>query len=219
MTRQRALFLDRDGTLVHPFHYPSQPEHLRLYNTIGSALWPLQRMGFLLIVITNQAGIARGYFREEDLLRMHTHLRAELAQWDVRLNAIYHCPHHPDGVIPELAIRCDCRKPQPGMLLRAATEHDLDLSSSWFVGDILDDIEAGNRAGCRTVLVDLGTEQMPSSVQRRPTFVARDSIHALSMIRSIASMEPDIDFNYRPASWQNEKDAAFFSEGKNLCSQ
>jgi len=219
MTHQRAIFLDRDGTLVHPYHYPSGPEHLRLYDNIGSALWTLQRMGFLLIVITNQSGIARGYFSEEDLLRMHTHLRTELARWDVHLDAIYHCPHHPDGTIPELAIRCDCRKPQPGMLLRAAHDYTLDLTHSWFIGDILDDVEAGNRAGCRTILVDLETEHLPQSVQRRPTFVARDTIHALHIIQSIGSLEPTIDFNYRPASWQMNQDTALFSERGSGCSK
>ncbi|MBA2395578.1 MAG: HAD family hydrolase [Ktedonobacteraceae bacterium] len=212
MTQPRAIFLDRDGTLVHPFHYPSRPEHLQLYDNIGSTLWKLQRMGFLLIVITNQSGIARGYFSEEDLQYMHAYLRTELARWNVQLDAIYYCPHHPDGIIPDLAIRCDCRKPQPGMLLRAASDYDLDLRNCWFVGDILDDVEAGNRAGCRTILVDLGTEQISPSIQRHPTFVAHDTIHALHIIQSIASLEPDIDFNYRPASWQRENDTVLFSE-------
>lgn len=219
MTRQRAIFLDRDGTLVHPYHYPSCPEHLHLYDNIGSALWTLQRMGFLLIVITNQSGIARGYFSEEDLQHMHAHLRTELARWDVHLDAIYYCPHHPDGSISELAIRCDCRKPQPGMLLHAASDYTLDLGASWFVGDILDDVEAGNRAGCRTILVDLGTEHLPLSVQRRPTFVARDTTHALRIIQSIVSQEPEIDFNYRPASWQMHKGTTLFSEEGSICSK
>ena len=219
MIHQRAIFLDRDGTLVHPYHYPSAPEHLHLYENIGSALWALQRMGFLLIVITNQSGIARGYFSEEDLQRMHTHLRNELTRWDVHLDAIYYCPHHPDGSIPELALRCDCRKPQPGMLLRAAQDYTLDLGASWFVGDILDDVEAGNRAGCRTILVDLETEPLPQSVQRRPTFVARDTIHALRMIQTIVSLEPEIDFSYRPASWCMNQGTVVFSEGGSGCSK
>lgn len=184
--RRPALFLDRDGTLVHAFHYPSRPEHLRLYTNIGPELCALQGLGFSLVVITNQAGIARGYFSPLDLQRLHAHLYAELAHVGVYLDGIYHCPHHPDGVIPELAIRCACRKPQPGMLLQAATDLDLDVERSWFVGDILDDVEAGNRAGCRTVLVDLGTEQFPTSALRRPTFVARHTSHALRMIRAIS---------------------------------
>jgi D-glycero-D-manno-heptose 1,7-bisphosphate phosphatase len=118
---------------------------------------------------------------------MHEHIVKELQQSDVRLDAIYYCPHHPSGVIPELAIRCNCRKPQPGMLLQAAEDLDLDLQHSWFVGDILDDVEAGNRAGCRTVLVDLGTETIPEQQSRRPDFVAPDTRHALWIINVIES--------------------------------
>ena len=223
--KSRALFLDRDGTLVHPRRYPSRPQDLRLYDGIGPGLRTLQEAGFRLVIITNQAGIARGYFTEADLQRMHEYLAEELSQLGVRLDAVYYCPHHPQGVIPELAVRCDCRKPQPGMLLRAATELDLDLSSSWFVGDILDDIEAGNRAGCRTILVDLGTEQLPEQQIRFPHFVAQDTPHALRIIvecefvereslgdshwihptRHVAceQLGPPPDLLYRPPTWQS----------------
>ena len=200
--RRSALFLDRDGTLVHPRRYPSRPEELQLYEGIGLALKAFQEVGFKLVVITNQAGIARGYFSEDDLQRMHMYLSEELAKLEVHLDAIYYCPHHPDGIIPELAIRCDCRKPQPGMLLRAAEDLDLDLQSSWFVGDILDDVEAGNRAGCRTVLVDLGTECMPERQVRRPDFVARDTLHALHIISACELFGPEAELTYRPPTWQ-----------------
>ncbi len=201
MKKRKAVFLDRDGTLVHPKHYPSRPEELQLYTGIGPELRALQKAGFRLVVITNQAGIARGYFTADDLQRMHEHLTSELAQLGVQLDAIYFCPHHPDGVIPELAIRCDCRKPQPGMLLQAAADLDLDLCASWFVGDILDDIEAGNRAGCSTILVDLGTEQHPGRPVRRPTFVARTTLHALRIIHAVEQHGSSIELSYRPPSW------------------
>lgn len=177
-----AIFLDRDGTLVYPRHYPSRPHDLRLYDGIGPPLRGLQRAGFRLVLITNQSGIARGYFSEDDLTRMHEHLAAELAWLDVHLDGIYYCPHHPDGVIPQLSITCDCRKPQPGMIRHAAADLGLDTARSWFVGDILDDMEAGKRAGCRTVLVDLGTETLPGDGPRRPDYVARDTRDALEMI-------------------------------------
>lgn len=200
--KQRALFLDRDGTLVHPRHYPSQPEELVLYDGIAPELRSLQAVGFRLVVITNQAGIARGYFTEADLQRMHDYLREQLAGMGVYLDAIYYCPHHPEGVIPELAVRCDCRKPQPGMLLRAAHDLDIDLPASWFLGDILDDIEAGNRAGCRTVLVDLGTERLPTNWLRCPDFVARDTKHALRIVRRCEHLLEDAELDYRLSSWQ-----------------
>ena len=200
--KQRAVFLDRDGTLVHPRHYPSRPADLRIYAGITAHLRRLQSAGFRLVVITNQAGIARGYFSEADLRRMHDYLTAELAKEGVRLDAIYYCPHHIQGIIPEFARSCDCRKPRPGMLLQAAADLKLDLRRSWFVGDILDDVEAGNRAGCRTILVDLGTEPVPDQQLRTPHFVARDTRHALNIIQAVESLSPIADFEYLPATWR-----------------
>ena len=202
----RALFLDRDGTLVHPRHYPARPRDLVLYDGIAPGLRRLQRAGFQLVVITNQAGIARGYFGEAELAAMHAHLAAALAGQGVRLEAIYHCPHHPDGTIPALATRCECRKPAPGMLLRAARELRIDLACSWMAGDILDDIEAGNRAGCRTVLVDLGTEQPTLAPTRAPTYIARDTAHALRIVAAIEGLGPEAELSYLPASWRDIRD-------------
>jgi len=202
---RRAVFLDRDGTLVHPRRYPSSADDLRLYEGIGPELCAVQQRGFLLVVITNQAGIARGLFTEEDLEAMNDHLRAELARLSVRLDGIYHCPHHVDGVIPALSISCDCRKPAPGMLLCAASDLDIDLTESWFVGDILDDIEAGRRAGCRTVLVDLGTEPPPTKPERMPHYVARDTVRALHVIQAIETREQVPDPDYRPSGWSGTR--------------
>ena len=201
-TSAPALFLDRDGTLTFPYHYPSRPEHLRLYPGIAAPLADLRAAGFRLVVVTNQSGIARGYFTEAELDRMHADLHARLAAQGVAIDAIYHCPHHPDGVVAGLAIRCECRKPQPGMALRAAHDLNLDLARSWFVGDILDDIEAGARAGCLTVLVDLGTEAEPQHAMRCPDFVARDTLHALAIIRGVEGLGPLPDLTYRPDAWQ-----------------
>lgn len=203
---RRALFLDRDGTLIHPVHFPSRPGELRLYADLGPALRALQKMGFLLVIITNQSGLARGYFSETDLARMHAYLRAELEKMDVRLDGIYYCPHHPEGSIPELAITCECRKPRPGLLLQAAAELDIDLARSWFVGDILDDVEAGNLAGCRTVLVDLDTESPPGSPLRRPAFVAESTRHALDRILASELGRPSVESSYLPPSWQQYKE-------------
>lgn len=197
-----AIFLDRDGTLVHPRHYPSLPEHLKLYDGIVSGLCRLQAAGFRLIVITNQSGIARGYFTQDDLWRMHEYLWEELASKGVRLDAIYSCPHHPDGVLPELAMHCACRKPLPGMLLHAARDFDLDLRRSWVVGDILDDVEAGHRAGCRTVLVDLGTERLPETHSRTPEYVARNTRHALKIVCAVEGLGSRADLDYLPRMWR-----------------
>ncbi|MDP9382427.1 MAG: HAD family hydrolase [Chloroflexota bacterium] len=198
---QPALFLDRDGTLIHTRHYPTRPDELVLYEGLGPELRALQGHGFLLALITNQSGLARGLFTDADLKLMHEHLAAELDRLGVKLHGVYHCPHHPEGVVAELAVQCSCRKPEPGMLLQAADELDIELERSWFVGDILDDVEAGNRAGCRTVLVDLGTESPPATPIRRPHYVARDTLHALRLIRAVESRATDVDMRYLPESW------------------
>jgi D-glycero-D-manno-heptose 1,7-bisphosphate phosphatase len=200
--QQRAIFLDRDGTLVHPRHYPSRPEDLQLYDGIGAGLRRLQRAGFRLIVITNQSGLAHGYFSADDLAAMHEHLARELGRLAVRLDGVYHCPHHPEGAVPALSIACDCRKPQPGLLVRAAADQQIDLRRSWFVGDILDDVEAGRRAGCRTVLVDLGTEPPPPTPLRRPDVVARDTPHALALIAAAERLGPPVGAAYLPPGWR-----------------
>jgi D-glycero-D-manno-heptose 1,7-bisphosphate phosphatase len=149
-----------------------------------------QTSGWELVVVTNQSGIARGYFTEHDLECMHDKLREMLRAWGVELNAIVFCPHHVEGAVPHLAIPCSCRKPQPGMLLEVAAARDIDLARSWMVGDILDDVEAGNRAGCQTVLVDLGTEQSPGHPGRWPRMVARSTADALRYIAVAEDLLP-----------------------------
>lgn len=184
--KQRGLFLDRDGTLVHPRHYPARPEELQLYDDIDDGLRRLQRLGFRLVVITNQAGLALSYFGATELERMHEHLARLLAQRGVYLDGIFHCPHHPDGIVAELAIACDCRKPRPGLLYTAAAQLDLDLARSWFVGDILHDVEAGNRAGCRTALVNNGGEtEWLGGPFRTPELIAADTRQALDLIYAL----------------------------------
>lgn len=150
-----AVFLDKDGTLVEDVPYNAQPSLIRLLPGVREALGELHGAGFELVLVTNQSGVARGYFPEEALSAVEARLR-ELIQ--VPLAGFYYCPHHPAGCMPGYAIHCACRKPAPGLLLRAAREQDIDLARSWFVGDILNDVEAGRRAGCRTILVDNGGE-------------------------------------------------------------
>jgi D-glycero-D-manno-heptose 1,7-bisphosphate phosphatase len=162
----------------------------------------LQDLGFLLVIVTNQSGVARGYLTEADLSRMHAHLTDRLARNGVLVEDVYFCPHHPEGVVSNLAVACDCRKPAPGMVVRAALEHDLRLNRCWLVGDILDDVEAGNRAGCRTVLVDLGTEASPTMALRRPDVVARDTCHALQIIQAVEGLAGPSDLSYRPSGWE-----------------
>ncbi|MES2538219.1 MAG: HAD family hydrolase [Pseudomonadota bacterium] len=181
----RAIFLDKDGTLVEDVPYNVDPARVRLSPTAGAALRDFRRQGFLLFVITNQPGIARGFYDERALETVRQRLSELLAAEGIVLDGFYFCPHHPDGSIARHAIGCDCRKPRPGMILRAAGQHGIDLSQSWMIGDILDDVEAGNRAGCRTVLIDNGNETVwKMSARRTPARVALTLHDAAAAIRS-----------------------------------
>ncbi|WP_034388901.1 HAD-IIIA family hydrolase [Deinococcus sp. YIM 77859] len=155
---RRAVFLDKDGTLIPDVPYNVDPALIRLSPGVGKALRALHGAGFALVVVTNQSGVARGLFPASALEGVEARLRELLAAEGVPLAGFYACPHHPGGAVAEYARDCDCRKPRPGLLRRAAAELDLDLGASWMVGDILNDVEAGRRAGCRTVLLDTGGE-------------------------------------------------------------
>ena len=191
----RAVFLDRDGTLIYNVHYCRDPEQVRLLPGVAEGLGWLQEAGYRLIVITNQSGVARGYVTERQLGRVNGRLRRLLAAEGILITAIYYCPHHPEGTCSPYAGPCLCRKPEPGLLLRAGVEWGIALARSWYVGDILADVEAGNRAGCRTVLIDLGTEPRPRHAVCTPTYIARNLPHAARLIlaadgRSRLKVEP-----------------------------
>jgi D-glycero-D-manno-heptose 1,7-bisphosphate phosphatase len=142
-----AVFLDRDGVLNWDDGYTHRIEDFRILPGVVEELKRLHSLGFLLVVITNQAGIARGYYTEQDYEAFTAHLRSELAAQGVVLDAVYHCPHHPEGTLPQYAVDCDCRKPKPGMIVTAMRDHGIDASQSWLVGDKLSDVQAGVAAG------------------------------------------------------------------------
>ena len=146
-----AVFLDKDGTLIENVPYNVDPALIRLTPRAGEGLRRMQQCGYKLIVISNQSGVGRHYFPEEALQGVEERLRNMLAPLDVSFAGFYWCPHAPEA-------GCACRKPEPGLILRAADEHDVDPQRSWMIGDILNDVEAGHRAGCRTVLIDNGNE-------------------------------------------------------------
>jgi histidinol-phosphate phosphatase family protein len=170
-----AIFLDKDGTLVEDRPYNVDPALIQLQGGAVEGLRLLRRAGYRLIVISNQSGVARGYFPESALVAVERRLRELLAAAGIGLDGFYYCPHHPDGSVERYTRICRCRKPAPGLIEQAAADHDVDLASSWFVGDILDDVEAGRRAGCRTVLIDNGNEtEWRHGALRRPDLVAPD---------------------------------------------
>jgi HAD superfamily hydrolase (TIGR01662 family) len=181
--RRKAVFLDKDGTLIHDVPYNVAPDRIVLYADAGEALARLQRAGYQLVVVSNQSGVARGYFEEKDLQRVEARLQALLRRWHVQLDGFHYCPHLPTGSVPRYALECDCRKPMPGMLLEAARQHHLSLGDSWMIGDILNDVEAGNRAGCRTLLINNGNEtEWLAGAFRTPTAVVGTLSEAADLI-------------------------------------
>jgi D,D-heptose 1,7-bisphosphate phosphatase len=150
---RKAVFLDRDNTVIADMEFSINRARLRPLPGALEALRRLQEAGYLLIIVTNQSGVARGRFSEERLRGFHEHFLRRFERNGVRLAGIYYCPHYAEGKVAKYAIACDCRKPQPGLLLRAARELGVDLKQSWMVGDRPADIGAGQAAGCRTIRV------------------------------------------------------------------
>jgi D-glycero-D-manno-heptose 1,7-bisphosphate phosphatase len=153
---RRAVFLDRDGTLVEEVPYLHDPALVRLVPGAAGALRQLAAAGFALVVVTNQAGVARGYYGEDEVGRVHRRLRGLLAAGGVTLDGIWYCPHHPDGAVAELARACRCRKPGPGMLEAAAAELGVDLGASYLVGNHAADVGAAHAAGVTPLFVTTG---------------------------------------------------------------
>jgi histidinol-phosphate phosphatase family protein len=191
MTR-RAVFLDKDGTLIEDVPYNVDPDRIRLTPGATEALRLLGDAGFRLIVVSNQSGVAHGRFPESALAGVEAKLRDLLASGGATLDGFYWCPHHPEGSVAAYAVACDCRKPLPGLLRRAAREHGIDLAASWLVGDILNDVEAGRRAGCRTVLLDNGHEtEWVMSGLRQPDHTAPDLPAAARAILASTAVTKD----------------------------
>ena len=172
----KAVFLDKDGTLIKDVPYNVNPDLIEFEDDAFESLRNLQDRGYKLIIISNQPGVALGYFKEEELKKVEEKITDLLGKNQVKLDGFYYCPHSENDI-------CDCRKPKPGLLLNAAKDHDVDLSKSWMIGDILNDVEAGNRSGCKSILIDNGneTEWIMSSL-RKPSFTARNLKEAAEFI-------------------------------------
>lgn len=163
MDRHKAVFLDRDGTIIHDTGYISNPQLVRFLPGAPEALLCLQTAGYLLVIISNQSGIGRGWITEDQYSRVQRRMLEELEKQKVLITRSYYCPHAPEA-------DCLCRKPRPELLKQAAAELQIDLSRSWMIGDKDSDIEAGRAAGCRTIL--LRQTGQPSSLQ--PDYICTD---------------------------------------------
>lgn len=179
----KAIFLDKDGTLIDNVPYNVEPRRIRLSSGAGPALRLLARLDYRFFVVSNQAGIALGRCSEDAMGAVSDRLTDLLFRENLSLDGFYYCPHDPEGSVAPYAVACDCRKPLPGLLLKAAAEHGIDLRASWMIGDILHDVEAGNRAGCRTILLDNGNEtEWRLGPRRIPTRMAPDLYAAAVLI-------------------------------------
>lgn len=173
---QKAVFLDRDGTICEEVNYLARPEDLRLFPFSAEAVKLLNDGGFLVILITNQSGIARGFFDEKSLHEIHAKLKNELAEEHAKLDAVYFCPHNS-------ADNCACRKPQTGMIERAKQDFLLDLENSWIVGDKAIDVETGLNAKMKTALVLTGYGQMEVEKSKiKPDLTAENLLQAVKII-------------------------------------
>ena len=185
--KRRAVFIDRDGTISEEVGYVNHPSRYRVFPYAAAAVKLLNDAGWLAVLVTNQAGVARGYFAEEMIGAVHDRLAQELERGGARLDAVYYCPHHPSVGEPPYRLDCDCRKPRPGLIRRAAAELGLDLARSWMVGDRYGDLELARNAGLRAALVLTGygrgeLEHQSQGWPARPDLVAENLLEAVREI-------------------------------------
>lgn len=166
---KRCIFLDRDGTLCEEMNYLDDYRKMIIYPFANEAVKIMKEMGYLVFVITNQSGVARGKFSLEEAERQKEHLLTYFRDRNASLNGYFYCPHHKDGVVPQFAIDCDCRKPKTGLLKQAVDWKDIDKDNSYVVGDKLIDIELAKRAGIKGILVltGYGKEELKKAAENR----------------------------------------------------
>jgi D-glycero-D-manno-heptose 1,7-bisphosphate phosphatase len=184
---RRAVFIDRDGTISEEVGYVNHVTRYRVFPFAAEAVRTLNEAGWLAILVTNQAGVARGYFEESLVGEVHKVLAAELERGGARLDAIYYCPHHPTVGEPPYRLDCDCRKPRPGLILRAASDFRLDLSRCWMVGDRYSDTELARNAGVRSAFVLTGygrgeLDHQSTGWRDQPDMVAENLLEAVRII-------------------------------------
>ena len=175
----KVVFLDRDGVITQdPPHYAHRIDQLRLIPKSAEAVRLLNENGFKVVVVSNQSGVARGYYQEKDVEIYNSAMKKELEERGAYIDAIYYCPHYPEAEIEAYRIDCDCRKPKPGMLKRAEKDLNLDLKRSFLIGDKIIDIVAGYRAGCKTILVltGHGNEELKknATMNIKPNYISKD---------------------------------------------
>ncbi len=196
----KAIFLDRDDTLIEDTGYINSPEQVKLLDGVAKALIELKALEYKLVVVTNQSAVARGIITEKVLGEIHNRLEQLLAEKKAFLDGIYYCPYHPDGAVKKYRKESEFRKPNPGMLLKAAEEMDIDLGQSWCVGNSISDMEAGLRAGCKTILIDLPSHQQQLEPgQPRPDYKAVNIKEVVNIIKKHHRSSAEEEVQTHPA--------------------
>ena len=187
----RAVFLDRDG-VINELYYddnqgiidsPFHPDQFELFPKVGEAINTLHELGYLVIIISNQPGIAKKHFTEKTFEMVKQKMRDELGKDNTYIDAEYYCLHHPEAKIEKYRKKCDCRKPKPGMINQAVKDRDIDTSSSWVIGDSIVDIELGEIVGCKTIFIGKKKCYIWSEMKHEPDYVASDLYEAAMIIK------------------------------------
>ena len=197
-----AVFVDRDGTLSEEVGYIRELDQFRLMPKSAEAVKLLNESGLKIIVITNQAGVARGYFSEEMVRQVHNKMERLLSEQGAFLDGVYYCPHHPEGVIKPYRKACSCRKPASGLLEQASKDHGICLTASYVVGDKVTDIELAHRVGAKGILVLTGYgkdehQKIKETPAKKPAFVARDLFDAVKWIMNDLSIKRNGDPDHK----------------------
>jgi len=193
--KNKAVFLDRDGVINELIYYedmgivdsPFTVEQFKLFPDVGKAIKKLKKLGFTIIVVSNQPGIAKNNFSMKTFEKIREKMKRELKKQDTAVDAEYYCFHHPYAKVKKYKKNCDCRKPKPGMLLKAAKDCNIDLAKSWMIGDGITDIQTGQTAGCKTILIgrmkcDLC--KLMEDVQAKPGYIAPNLYKATLIIEN-----------------------------------
>ncbi len=187
---QKAIFLDRDGTLNEEMGYINHSSRFVVFDFTFEAIRILNKSGFLVFIITNQSGLARGYFDEELLTGIHKQLIGEAKKENAIIEKIYFCPHHKDGSVKKYKADCNCRKPKPGMLLKAQKDFEVSLENSYMIGDRFKDVKFGQTNGLKTIMVMSGYglgeyTYQKESWQKHPDFICKNLLDAAKLIKKI----------------------------------
>ena len=197
----KAIFLDRDGTIIEDPGYINHPDQVKLLEGVPEALQELIAIGYKLVVVSNQSAVTRGIVTEKVLGEIHDRLNQLLGEKGIRLDGIYYCPYHPDGAIPKYRKESNLRKPNPGMLLTAAEQMHIELNQSWMIGNRDRDIEAGTRAGCKTILINHPSHNKQHTPgESNPDYKAVNLREAVNIIKKHLRFSNDVKAKSQPDS-------------------